>query len=124
MCNKQTSYLKRHLFYKSNNDRSSSTYIDLFSSVSGTLKNLMFVAGQRNSLKLIISGYSFVRNKGNYRSTYWRCSMMRSKKCKAKVVTDSSNSRICMTYSLHNHAPDYSELIETSVTATTTPLKL
>lgn len=77
-----------------------------------TVKSLIFVASQRGGPKLIVSGYSFERNKGNYRSTYWRCSMMRSKKCKAKVVTNSSNSRICMTYSLHNHAPDYSQFIE------------
>lgn len=64
----------------------------------------------------MVAGFSFIRNKGNFTTTYWRCSMMRSKKCKAKVVTNNTNNRICLTYSVHNHPPDYSELIESEYT--------
>lgn len=38
--------------------------------------------------------------------------MLRAKKCKAKVVTNSTNNQIYFTYSAHNHPPDYSQFIE------------
>ena len=76
------------------------------------VKNLIFVPGQRGTPKLVVLGYSFVRNKGNYKTTYWRCSMMRTKKCKAKVVTNQLLNEIILTRPNHNHPPDYSQFIE------------
>lgn len=76
------------------------------------MRKLIFVSGQRGTPKLVVGGYSFVRNKGNFTTTYWRCSMLRAKKCKAKVVTNSTNNQIYFTYSVHNHPPDYSQFID------------
>lgn len=76
------------------------------------MKNLNFVIGQRGTPKLIVAGYSYVRNKGNFKTTYWRCSVHRSRQCKATVVTSNRNNRQCVTNGLHNHGPDYSELID------------
>lgn len=76
------------------------------------VKNLIFVSGQRGSPKLVVHGYSFVRNKGNYNTTYWRCSSTRSKGCKAKVVTNRANNKICITHAGHNHPPDYSQFMD------------
>ncbi|XP_037029129.1 modifier of mdg4 isoform X35 [Bradysia coprophila] len=81
-------------------------------------RKLIFVSGQRGTPKLVVGGYSFVRNKGNFTTTYWRCSMLRAKKCKAKVVTNSTNNHIYFTYSAHNHPPDYSQFIEDDMTET------
>ena len=79
------------------------------------VKNLTFVSGQRGSAKLVFDGYSYVRNKGNFTTTYWRCSKMRSKKCKAKIVTNRADNKVSVTHNVHNHAPDFSEYIDASV---------
>lgn len=76
------------------------------------VKNLTFVPGQRGSPKLVVGGFSFVRNKGNFTTTYWRCSKMRQSKCKAKVVTNKADNRISLTYSIHNHPPDYMQFMD------------
>lgn len=70
------------------------------------------MSGQRGTPKLVVSGFSFVRNKGNFNTTYWRCSKMRSQQCKAKAVTNKSENKISLTYSIHNHLPDYSQFID------------
>lgn len=75
------------------------------------MKNVVFVSGQRGTPKLVVEGYSFVRNRGNSLKTYWRCSKMRSNHCKAKVVTSKGKTRICVK-NKHNHSPDYSQFIE------------
>lgn len=66
---------------------------------------LTFVSGLRGNPKLVIAGYSFVRNKGNDKSSYWRCASFRKLKCPAKALTDISG-RCSLTMSLHNHTPD------------------
>lgn len=67
---------------------------------------LSYVAGQRGNPKLVIDGYSFVRNKGNQSQVYYRCANRRRHKCLAKVVTDSDGTRCTLTYPYHNHKPD------------------
>lgn len=70
---------------------------------------LTFVSGQRGNLKLVINGYSFVRNKGNQSHIYWRCSNFRRQKCLAKAMTNYDNTRCTLTYSYHNHNPDIND---------------
>lgn len=70
------------------------------------------MSGQRGSPKLVVHGYSFIRNKGNRNTTYWRCSRTKLKNCKAKVVTNRDSNKICITHPEHNHAPDYSQFID------------
>lgn len=72
---------------------------------------LTFVSGQRGTPKLVIDGYSFVRNKCNVKHLYWRCSKMRSTKCKAKAVTTRADQKLSVTQPNHNHEPDFAHLI-------------
>lgn len=74
------------------------------------MRNVVFVSGQRGTPKLVVEGYSYVRNRGSASKTYWRCSKMRSNHCKAKVVTNKD--KMCVKNQKHNHAPDYSQFIE------------
>ncbi|XP_063705191.1 modifier of mdg4-like isoform X19 [Culicoides brevitarsis] len=78
------------------------------SSSTGDLK-LTYVTGQRGMPKLVIDGYSFVRNKGNFNTVYWRCSKMRLANCKAKVVLNKLYNKIYITQPHHTHFPDYAQ---------------
>lgn len=80
--------------------------------VMKAVKNLIYVSGQRGSPKLVVQGYSFIRNKGNKTTTYWRCSRAKMKNCKAKVVTNRDSNKICLTNPEHNHPPDFSQFID------------
>jgi hypothetical protein len=70
------------------------------------LKKLVFIPGQRGAPKFVIGGYSYVKNKGSNESTYWRCSKMRSKNCKAKVVINKTERKIYVTFAQHTHVAD------------------
>ncbi|XP_052567445.1 FLYWCH-type zinc finger-containing protein 1-like [Culex pipiens pallens] len=72
-------------------------------------KELIFVSGQRGTPKLIVDGYSFIRNKGNFKTTYWRCSKLRTLGCKAKVVTNKDDNKVSITTPGHCHMPDYEQ---------------
>ncbi|KXJ69796.1 hypothetical protein RP20_CCG025807 [Aedes albopictus] len=74
-------------------------------------KELVFVSGLRGTPKLIVDGYSFIRNKGNFRTTYWRCSKLRSLGCKAKVITSQLDNKVSVTDPVHCHMPDYRQYI-------------
>ncbi|XP_055704633.1 modifier of mdg4-like isoform X33 [Phlebotomus papatasi] len=76
------------------------------------VRHLTFVSGQRNCPKLVVDGYSFVRNKGNYKCTYWRCSRKRTKGCPAKVVTYPDSTKIYLRNTDHNHEPDCRHFIK------------
>ncbi|CRK91949.1 CLUMA_CG005563, isoform AI [Clunio marinus] len=67
---------------------------------------LRFVSGQRGNPKLVIDGYSYVRNKGNDANIYWRCGKKRATKCKARAVTNTQMNKFILTHSEHNHEPD------------------
>lgn len=78
------------------------------------MENLTYVTGQRGAPKLIVGGYSFIRNKGNFKVTYWRCSKTRSHQCRAKVVTNQEHNTVFVTNANHNHPPDYSQYINST----------
>jgi hypothetical protein len=67
---------------------------------------LQFVSGQRGNPKLVIDGYSYVRNKGNDSNIYWRCAKKRATKCKAKAVTNLDYNKCSLTVPDHNHECD------------------
>lgn len=78
-----------------------------------SMKNLVFSLSQRGTPKLIMHGYSFLRNKGNSHTTYWRCSKMRTKvRCLAKILTNRQKDTILFRNIQHNHPPDCSEFAE------------
>lgn len=67
---------------------------------------LQFISGQRGNPKLVIDGYSYVRNKGNNANIYWRCAKKRATQCKAKAVTNLDLNKCSLTNPEHNHDPD------------------
>lgn len=67
---------------------------------------LKFVSGQRGNPKLVIDGYSFVRNKGNDTNIYWRCAKKRTSKCMARAVTNLVMNKCSLTHAEHNHEGD------------------
>lgn len=74
-----------------------------------TQHRISYVTGQRGLPKLVYNGYSFVRNKGNATATYWRCSMLRSQRCPARIVTQVASNDVCVKRAIHTHGPDYEE---------------
>lgn len=68
-------------------------------------EELTYVTGQRGTLKLVINKFSFVRNKGNEKYSYWRCACFRRFQCPAKAMTDQTG-RCTVTTPIHNHKPD------------------
>lgn len=67
---------------------------------------LHFISGQRGNPKLVVDGYSYVRNKGNEVNIYWRCARKRSTQCKAKAVTNQELNKCTLTVPHHNHPRD------------------
>lgn len=67
---------------------------------------LTFISGQRGNPKLVINGYSYVRNKGNEEAVYWRCAKKRGTRCNAKAVTNVELTKCSVTHEEHNHPPD------------------
>lgn len=67
---------------------------------------LHFISGQRGNPKLVIDGYSYVRNKGNDANVYWRCAKKRATRCKAKAVTNIDMNKCTLSYPEHNHDRD------------------
>lgn len=67
---------------------------------------ISFITGQRGNPKIVIDGYTFVRNKGNSNHIYWRCSRKRSLKCSAKAVTNLDMKKCLLTQNVHNHSPE------------------
>lgn len=72
-------------------------------------EQISYISGQRGNPKLVLAGYSFVRNKGNQTQIYWRCGSKRKHKCLAKLITNLDGTRCTLTYPFHNHKPDICE---------------
>lgn len=77
----------------------------LFSNIS---ESVYFVTGQRGKPKLVINGYSFIRNKTTAERLYWNCAHTKSKKCRARIVTakDENFKNLKINNLQHNHKPD------------------
>lgn len=82
-----------------------SLYLSQTASPVALIQNLVFITGQRGLPKLVHKGCSFVKNKENKESTYWRCSLMKTSKCRARLVT--SRNRVSPSSPQHNHAPEF-----------------
>lgn len=56
---------------------------------------------------MVIQDYSFILNKRQEKKAYWNCSHAKSKKCRARAITDAINYSNCkMTGKAHNHPTD------------------
>lgn len=76
------------------------------------MNNLVFSLSQRGTPKLLMYGYSFLRNKGNTHTTYWRCARGRAPfNCKAKIMTNQKKDTILFKNIEHNHPADCNDLM-------------
>lgn len=65
------------------------------------------VPGQRGKPKLVLNGYTFIPNKRINEKTYWNCSQVRQKKCKARIITVGSMDNILIKYPTHSHSEEF-----------------
>lgn len=80
--------------------------------IKGT-KDFVYITGQRGTLKLVMHGYSFVRNKDTKDASYYRCSKWKMNKCPAKfTVITSKIDEIVYKSIEHNHPPDCDDLMD------------
>lgn len=77
--------------------------------IKGT-KDLVYIAGPRGTLKMVMRGYSFVRNKGKKGVSYYRCSNWKKHRCRSKFTVFTPSNEIVYKNLEHNHPPDCDEL--------------
>lgn len=65
------------------------------------------VPGQRGNPKLVLNGFTYIRNKHVGDKTYWNCSHVRQKKCKARLISIGSVDNILITHPIHNHDEEF-----------------
>ena len=65
-----------------------------------------FTASRKGNAKLIIGGFSYVRDKIVKNTTYWKCDQFRI--CRSRVST--TNDRVNKGPSQHTHAPDLARI--------------
>lgn len=70
------------------------------------INNLLFVSGQRGTLKLVLNGFSYVKAKEYRDTTYYRCSQWKSN-CNSKVILNRTKDEILIKAVDHNHMPEY-----------------
>lgn len=65
------------------------------------------VPGQRGNPKLVLNGFTYIPNKRIGDKTYWNCSLVRQKKCKARLISTGSTDNILITHPIHSHSEEY-----------------
>ena len=65
-----------------------------------------FTVSRKGNAKLIIGGFSYVRDKIVKNTTYWKCDQFRI--CRSRVST--TNDRVNKGPSQHTHAPDLARI--------------
>lgn len=65
------------------------------------------IPGQRGNPKLVLNGFTYIRNKQAGDKTYWNCSYVRQKKCKARLITMGSVDNILVTHPDHSHGEEF-----------------
>lgn len=73
------------------------------SNIHPEISYLGTVTGQRGKPKLVLDGYTFIQNKRIDEKTYWCCSQIRQKNCKARVITVGSIENFSIKCSKHSH---------------------
>lgn len=76
--------------------------------MSGHLKDdsnlgVHYVTGQRGSRKIVFEGYSYICAKTNGDRKYWVCAKQRSRKCKARLITNANETLFIRRNQEHNH---------------------
>lgn len=65
------------------------------------------VIGQRGRPKIIYHGFSYCCAKIIKNRAYWVCSKEKSKKCKARLISDTYKGELMVKYNIHNHEMEY-----------------
>lgn len=65
--------------------------------------------GQRGSPKILHNGFSYICAKSIKNRKYWVCAKQRSKKCKARIITDEKGESLKTRNVEHNHQAEYNE---------------
>lgn len=67
------------------------------------------VPGQRGNPKLVLNGYTYIPNKRIKDKTYWNCSHVRQKKCRARLITIRTMDNILITHPDHTHEEEITD---------------
>lgn len=62
-----------------------------------------YITGQRGSRKIVCEGYSYICAKTNGDRKYWVCAKQRSRKCKARLITNANETVFIRRNQDHNH---------------------
>lgn len=88
-------------------------------------KNYSFVKGQRGAPKMIYDGYSYICAKQINEKKYWVCGKQRSKKCKARLISDKDGKlQVTKNAIYHNHPPESSTTARHCIIESVEHLKL
>lgn len=78
--------------------------------------SVSFGVGQRGRPKLLFGGFSFICAKHLDNKKYWVCAKQRSRKCRARIVTDGLGTTIKRTNLTHNHPDELSKATSSQAT--------
>lgn len=70
-----------------------------------------YVTGQRGSRKIVFEGYSYICAKTNGDRKYWVCAKQRSRKCKARLITNAPETVFIRRNQEHNHPSEHSRAV-------------
>lgn len=62
-----------------------------------------YVTGQRGARKIVCGGFSYICAKINGDRKYWVCAKQRSRNCKARLITNSTETIFIRRNQSHNH---------------------
>lgn len=65
--------------------------------------DVRYVTGQRGSRKIMCEGYSYICAKINGDRKYWVCAKQRSRKCRARLITNRNETLFIRRNQEHNH---------------------
>lgn len=63
--------------------------------------------GQRGAPKILYDNYSYICAKKIKDRRYWVCAKQRSRKCKARLITDENGALFLVKNTFHNHVAEF-----------------
>lgn len=72
-----------------------------------SMPSIRFVRGQRGKFKLVVNGYSYIKNKTYDSKTYWNCAHAKLKRCRSRIITCDDVKDIKITHTNHTHMPEF-----------------
>ena len=78
---------------------------------------LDFIASTKGKQKLLLGGFTFIKDRRVNTVTYWKCDQCFNIKCRARVHT--ANDSVVKTLNSHNHAVTVLNVLFKSLVVTT-----